>query len=405
LKRIVTLIDGTWDSASAGGTPTNVARLDPGGPRAGAHLIAERDAAEVAQIVLYHSGVGAMDKGVRYWLSGIFGLGLRAVIEDAYIRLCAAYAEGDALFFVGFSRGAYAARALAGLVAASGVIARADAAEARVAWNHYRVAPAARSAPLGGSAEDQAAVAAHRRLVATGRVRVSPPIEAVAVFDTVGSYGIPAGYGLAGLARWWAWWRLGFHDTELGATVRVGLHAIAVDEHRRAFSPTFWTRRKAAPAPAPSRVVEQTWFAGSHCDVGGGNPDARLANLALIWMAARLQTLSGLAFDDAAMAALGTGASPAGGVVDSTIGWWWWLDHRWPRLRAMLSPDAFDPGFFRDDDDPSRENVDERVHWSVLEKTADPAYAPLNLPANLSPDRVAAMTAEEARWLGRRIVP
>ena len=71
----------------------------------------------------------------------------------------------------------------------------------------------------------------------------------------------------------------------------------------------------------------------------------------------------------------------------------------------MLSPDAFDPGFFHDDDDPSRENVNERVHWSVLEKAADPAYAPRNLPADLPPARVAAMTAEEARWLGRRAVP
>lgn len=177
----------------------------------------------------------------------IDGLGLRAIIERAYVSLCAAYKEGDSLFFLGFSRGAYAARALAGLVAASGIVAQPDAAEARVAWNHYRVAPAARSAPFGGSAEDQ------------------------------------------------------------------------------------------------------------------------------------------------------------GDVVDSTIGWW--FDRRWPRLRAMLSPDAFDPGFFRDDDDPRRENVNERVHWSVLEKTADRAYAPANLPANLPPARVAAMTAEEARWLGRRPVP
>jgi hypothetical protein len=71
----------------------------------------------------------------------------------------------------------------------------------------------------------------------------------------------------------------------------------------------------------------------------------------------------------------------------------------------MLSPDAFDPGFFRDDDDPSRENVNERVHWSVLEKAVDPAYAPRNLPTNLAVGRVAAMTAEEARWLGRKLVP
>ena len=67
--------------------------------------------------------------------------------------------------------------------------------------------------------------------------------------------------------------------------------------------------------------------------------------------------------------------------------------------------DAFDPGFFHDEGDPSRENVNERVHWSVPEKAADPAYAPRNLPARLATANVAAMTAKEARWLGRRAVP
>ena len=403
MKRIVTLIDGTWDSESDAGPPTNIGRLDPRDKSAGARLIAERDTNGVEQLALYQKGVGADDGFVRHWLGGAIGLGLREIVEDAYVRLCHAYEDGDALFFVGFSRGAYAARALAALVGASGVIRQASAAEARVAWDHYRVAPAARSAPT--SSADQAAVAAHQRLVATGRVRTAPPIEAVAVFDTVGSYGIPAGFGLAALARLWAWWSLRFHDTELGGGVRVGLHAVAVDEHRRPFSPTFWTRRKAAPAPAPSRVVEQTWFAGSHGDVGGGNADRRLSALALVWLAARLQALTGLAFDETAMKAIGAQASPAGDVFDSTIGCYWIIDRRWPRLRTMLSPDAFDAGPFHDHEDPGRENVNERVHWSVLTKAADPAYAPRNLPANLAPAYVAAVAEEEARWLGRRAVP
>ena len=151
--------------------------------------------------------------------------------------------------------------------------------------------------------------------------------------------------------------------------MQVGLHAIAVDEHRRPFSPTFWTQPKASPP----RAVEQTWFVGSHGNVGGGDPDRRLANLALVWMAGRLQALTGLAFDDAAMAAIGAGASRLGEIVDSTIGWP--IDHRWPRLRTMLSPDAFDVGFLYDTDNPARENVNERVHWSVLERAAAPGEA------------------------------
>jgi hypothetical protein len=399
MKRIVVLIDGTWCSESDSGTPTNIARLDANDPSVGARLIAARDSNGVEQRVIYRAGVGADDAFFKHWLGGAIGVGLPGIVEDAYLELCRAYAEGDALILVGFSRGAYAARALAGLVAAAGIIAAPSFAEAQIAWNHYRVAPAAREAPQSAGETDRLAMVAHQRLVDAGRVIPAPQIEAVAVFDTVGSYGIPAGFGLAALARWWAWWKLGFHDTELGASVRVGLHAIGVDEHRRPFSPTFWTCLKSAPP----RLVEQTWFAGSHGNVGGGNPDRRLANLALVWMAARLQALSGLAFDDEAMAAIGAGASWQGDIVDSTIGWP--IDHRWPRLRTMLSPDAFDADFFRDREHPECENVNERVHWSVLERAAalgeDPRYSPANLPPDTPSARVAPLTSEEARWLGR----
>jgi hypothetical protein len=392
MKRIVVLIDGTWCQESDSETPTNIARLDAGDAKVGARLIAERDAAGIEQRVFYHSGVGAVEEFFKRWLGGAIGFGLRAIVEEAYRQLCGAYQDGDAIFLVGFSRGAYGARALAGLIAASGIIPAASAAEAHIAWNHYRVAPAVRAAPLSARGSDLTALADHARLITAGRVEAAPPIAAVAVFDTVGSYGIPAGFGLAALARLWTWWTLGFHDTELGAGVRVGLHAIAVDEHRRPFSPTFWTQPKASPP----RAVEQTWFVGSHGNVGGGDPDRRLANLALVWMAARLQALTGLAFEDAAMAAIGAGASRLGEIVDSTIGWP--IDHRWPRLRTMLSPDAFDVGFLYDTDHPARENVNERAHWSVMERVGA-SYAPANLPKGVSGARVAPLTPEEARWL------
>ncbi|THD45431.1 MAG: DUF2235 domain-containing protein [Bradyrhizobium sp.] len=399
MKRIVVLLDGTWCSESDGDIPTNIARLDAADRSVGAPLIAARDANGVEQRVIYRPGVGAVDEFLKHWLGGAIGFGLRAIIEKAYLELCRAYEDGDALILIGFSRGAYSARALAGMVAASGIVAAPGPAEARIAWNHYRVAPATRAAPLAASGGDRSAIVAHQRLVDSGRVHVSPPIEAVAVFETVGSYGIPAGIGLAALARFWAWWRLGFHDTELGQSVRVGLHAVGVDEWRRPFSPTFWTQLKSSPP----RLVEQTWFVGSHGNVGGGDPDRRLANLALVWLAARLQALTGLAFEEEAMAAIGATAGWPGDIVDSTIGWP--IDHRWPRLRTMLSPNAFDAGFFYDTEHPERENVNERVHWSVLERAAaralDPRYAPANLPADPPPLRVAPPTPEEARWLGR----
>ena len=131
------------------------------------------------------------------------------------------------------------------MVAAAGIIAAPSPVEVRIAWNHYRVAPAARDSPQSASASDRAAIIAHQRLVDAGRVIPPPQIEAVAVFDTVGSYGIPAGFGLAALARFWAWWRLGFHDTELGASVRVpGCTPSASMSIAGRSSPTFWTSLK-----------------------------------------------------------------------------------------------------------------------------------------------------------------
>ncbi|MGA9005527.1 MAG: DUF2235 domain-containing protein [Xanthobacteraceae bacterium] len=77
---------------------------------------------------------------------------------------------------------------------------------------------------------------------------------------------------------------LGFHDASFGDHVQVGLHAVAVDEHRRPFVPTFWTIPKGQH---PKGHVEQTWFAGAHCNVGGGYADSGLSDEALVWMVAR----------------------------------------------------------------------------------------------------------------------
>ncbi len=64
---------------------------------------------------------------------------------------------------------------------------------------------------------------------------------------------------------------------------------MAIDERRRPFVPTLWTAPKDAIPKAP---IEQTWFAGVHCNIGGGYPDSRLSDITLVWMIARLQALT-----------------------------------------------------------------------------------------------------------------
>ena len=108
-------------------------------------------------------------------------------------------------------------------------------------------------------------------------VDVPAPIEAVAVWDTVGSYGIPT-YN-ANLVRI-DFFR--FADLKLRAPVRNGLHALAVDEQREDFEPTLWD---------PDPRVTQVLFVGSHSDVGGGYPECAQSDAALKWMTARLAQL------------------------------------------------------------------------------------------------------------------
>jgi uncharacterized protein (DUF2235 family) len=291
MKRIVILIDGTWNGEGITGN-TNVAALDPGN-RIVSHAFIKTSAADgVAQHVHYHSGVGVEGDLFKRLLGGAIGLGLKQIIHECYDFVVTNCTVDDEIYLVGFSRGAYAARALAGLIGASGIQRSTDAAVFEAAWQHYRVKPAVRAHPETASSSERTAIADYA--AAGSAFHDTRTVKCVAVWDTVGSYGIPAGLGLAPLARYFTLLVLGFHDTSFGDHVEVGLHAVAVDEHRRPFVPTFWTIPRGKK---PKGHVEQTWFAGSNCNVGGGYPDAGLSDQALVWMIARLQALTGLEFD------------------------------------------------------------------------------------------------------------
>jgi hypothetical protein len=97
-------------------------------------------------------------------------------------------------------------------------------------------------------------------------------VHFIGVWDTVGSLGIPL--SAVPFSRDFYQW----HDTELSKIVDYAYHAIAVDEHRRDFDVTVWSKLK------PENLkVEQRWFAGAHSDVGGGQ-GGTLPNLALRWI-------------------------------------------------------------------------------------------------------------------------
>ncbi len=125
MKRIVIASDGTWSRLDAP-HPTNVAKL--------AQAVLPQAPDGVAQITCHLDGVGTgrgtgrLARGIDRMLGGLFGTGLTETIEEAYRFLVLTYAPGDEVYLFGFSRGAFSARSLAGLIRNCGILDRAHAA-------------------------------------------------------------------------------------------------------------------------------------------------------------------------------------------------------------------------------------------------------------------------------------
>ena len=98
--------------------------------------------------------------------------------------------------------------------------------------------------------------------------------------DTVGALGIPGHLGDMFTQFY------DFQDTNLGPHVENAFHALALDEHREDFVPTLWSKLPNAPA---TQRLEQVWFPGAHSNVGGGYAEHGLSDVALAWMADRVE--------------------------------------------------------------------------------------------------------------------
>jgi len=397
MKRIVLLIDGTWDKEGVG-VASNVAKLDAGNTTLLRPYVKTIDANGTRQLCHYHSGVGADGDLVKRLLGGAIGFGLKSIVLDVYGFLVDNYQHNDKIYIFGFSRGSYAARALAGLIGASGIQRQRSVDAFELAWNHYRISPKVRNGEQPPKSADKKTLQGYQKLAADNAIHTDRSIKCVGVWDTVGSYGIPTGFGLAPLARYFSWLVLGFHDTYLGNHIDVGLHAVSVDERRRPFVPTFWT----APRNQPTRRhVEQTWFAGVHCNIGGGYDDCGLSDHALIWMIARVQALTELEFDTSAIKVT-IKPNLDGAIENSSKGWP--VSEVFPYHRRVLAAQSIDQGVFFNSENSNDENINERVHWTVLAKRghvgvifgkAGLRYEPSNVPAQIPLDRIATMTDEE----------
>jgi uncharacterized protein (DUF2235 family) len=208
----------------------------------------------------------------RDW-SGTLGVmtgnGINRQIERAYGVLASRYKLGDRIVLIGYSRGAYAVRSLAGVIDHVGLLKAEHASERNVrqAYRHYK----------SGAHSD-----AMRQFIKRFS-HDDVQIEAVAVWDTVKALGLR-------LPIVWRWAQAqhAYHNHRLGDHVRNGFHALALHETREAYAPVMWE----AP-PDWEGHIEQVWFRGTHGDVGGQVvefPAARpLANIPLVWMLTKLE--------------------------------------------------------------------------------------------------------------------
>jgi uncharacterized protein (DUF2235 family) len=224
----------------------------------------------VAQGTKIFAGVGMLIKLIE---SG-FGVGISETIVNGYRAIVRLYRPGDRIYLIGFSRGAFAARCIAGVISRCGLLRAEYERFAPDVVQIYRTRlDPDKEEPLR---LDMAYPAIGSTLEPKAKHAVA--IDFVGVFDTVASLGFP-------LWGWWfraspVWRNLAF-STDPAKVCRNIYHALAMDERRAQFIPTLYTMPTSGPRPT---VLEQVWFRGAHADIGGGYPRHDASDIPLHWM-------------------------------------------------------------------------------------------------------------------------
>ncbi len=272
-KNIIVCLDGTNDELGES-RPTNPAKvfemLDLDNP--------------LRQMAYYDPGVGTLPASTARGKAGrlasrlgqlAFGLGMKTNLMQSYTWLMQNYRPGDKLYVFGFSRGAYTARALVGMLARPGLLRSGSLNLVEYAVKEY-----AKKRPVNDQEAFLARVGEFADALCWG-TRSHPmnkdwpycpdprdevhsiPVEYLGIWDTVEAS------GLAGIGE------VKWPDTTTLWNVRRLRHAVSIDERRRPFH-EFLVEPRAG--------FEEVWFAGVHSDVGGTFLDCELATIALKWV-------------------------------------------------------------------------------------------------------------------------
>jgi len=291
-RNLVVCLDGTTNEPETGST--NAARM---------FLVAEKND---RQLVYYDPGVGTMGaraavtqlgRAVTRFAGMVVGYEIHDNIEQAYTWLAHRYRAGDRIFVFGFSRAAYTAQALTGMLRTVGLL-HADADNPVP----YALKLYAKSGPISDPNRwpDENTQKAEREFWKQlrddfrkrfgnpdfpGRFRYRRQVRFLGVWDTVKLVGWLNMKARIQVGRW--------PFTANIDNVQTARHALAIDERRRPFSEYRFTPK----AGSTSRDFQEVWFAGMHGDIGGQNrADCRLPDITFTWIAKEAQA-AGLRID------------------------------------------------------------------------------------------------------------
>ena len=308
-RNIVLCFDGTSNKYSYANT--NVVKL-----------YALLDRQDPDQLSYYQPGIGtippvgmlgAVWKRVVKYADLAFAILLEQHVEDGYRFLMRYWQPGDHVYIFGFSRGAYTARVLAGMLHKVGLLTAGNEELIPFAWNMYR-----------GKIGD--------KLYLDFASTFSRPvgIHFLGLWDTVSSVGL-------------ATHPESFQYTRGNPSVATVRHAVSLGERRRQFVQNLWV-----DPPPPGQDLKQVWFSGEHCDVGGGYYEFRsgLSKITLQWMVREAEA-AGLRTNAAMVAKTFPAVSnedqaapdPAAEIHDSLSGLWWIVEYLpLPRKVAPVPP-------------------------------------------------------------------
>jgi uncharacterized protein (DUF2235 family) len=231
----------------------------------------------------YIEGVGAKKKVVGM----ATGWGTRYRVKKGYRFLAKYYNEGDKIYIIGFSRGAYQARILASMLYYGGLPTTPVTDYDVFVSDIY-------DAFKGKQSGEQ------RRENMKNVAELQPvDVEFLGLWDTVEALGTPNYEEDIDLP-----------NTRYGdqlCNVKHAAHAMALDDNRaNIFTPILLTRNhllsdcdismgndithpKTASMEAKlNAIVNEVWFSGAHANVGGGYADSALNGISLNWMIKQL---------------------------------------------------------------------------------------------------------------------